>query len=120
MSIYNNNNNNNEEMIAVLTWNSTRKTSVYSPMDLQYMRKSSGNGTGFKYYNSHRDTYEFPRQISLIPKKKLEAIQTRSASIAASSGNKNKDPTTTNNNKRVPAHLRNHILYGGGPGYSIR
>lgn len=114
MSIYNNNNN-DEEIVAVLTWNSTRKTSVYNPIDLQYMRKSSGNGTGFKYYNSHRDTYEFPRSVTLIPKSKLTAIETKSASITSSKNNDN-----NNNNKRVPAHLRLHQILSGGPGFSVR
>lgn len=113
----NDNNNNNEEMIALLSWNSTPKVSTYSPSDLQYMRKSSGNGTGFKYYNSHRDTYEFPKQISLVSKKKLEALQTRSASISPNNNsNKNNNP----NNRRLPPHIRLHQhMTGGGPGYSI-
>ena len=119
MNLYNNNNENNE-MIAVLSWNSTFKTSTYSPSELRALRRPSGNGTGYKYYNYHRDVYEFPRSISLVSKKKLESIQTRSASIAASSGNKNKDPTTKNNNNRLtPAHLRLHQILRGGPGYSI-
>jgi hypothetical protein len=116
MSLYNNNNNENNEMIALISWNSTLNTSTYSPSELQALRRPSGNGTGYKYYNYHRDVYEFPRQISLISKKKLETLKTRSASIA-SGANKNENPTTYNN--KLPAHLRLHQHFTGGPGFSI-
>jgi hypothetical protein len=122
MSLYNNNKNNDEEILAVLSWNSTFKTSTYSPSDLRYMRKPSGNGSGYLYYNSHRDRYEFPRQISLISKKKLEALQTRSASLAQGNKKVVDDNNNINNNRRrvMPAHLRLHQILSGGPGYSIR
>jgi hypothetical protein len=116
MSVYSNNNE-SQEMVAVLSWSSTLKTSVYTPSEMQALRRPSGKGTGYKYYNYHRDTYEFPRQITIAPKRILEAIQTLSASIA-SGANRDKK-TTTPNSRKIPAHLRLHQIMRGGDGYSI-
>ena len=81
-------------------------------MDLPNLRKSSGTGDGFMYFNSYRNTYEGPRSMTLIPKSKLTALETRSASIASSAGAVNKNKNNTTNNRQMPAHMRLHQIYG--------
>ncbi len=102
-------NNNNQEMVAVLEWNALRtskKTTAYSPGDLEYMRKPAPiSGTGYVYYNPHRDTYEKPRSITVIPKSKIEALQTRSASLGSK---------VSDNDSVLPANLRLHEVFNSG------
>ena len=118
MTLYNNNNEKEaDENLLVITWNTTRKRSVYNPKELQNLRTSSGTGDdGFKYFNNFTNAYERPRSLVVIPKSKLSALapETRSASSSTSSKNNN-----NNNNRRVPAHLRLHRILNGGPGFSL-
>lgn len=75
-----NNNNDKDDVVVLLTWNSTPfRPTTYSPTELQHLRQSSGNGTGFKYFNPTTSNYERPRSMTVVPKKKLEDIQIRSA-----------------------------------------
>ena len=114
MSLYNNNNSENDEVLAVITWNTTRKRSVYNPTDLPNLRTSSGRGDGFKYFNNFTNSYERPRSLIVVPRSKLSALtlETRSAAVSTSSKN---NP----NNRKLPAHLRHHQYLNGGDGFSI-
>ena len=114
------NNENDETAVAVLTWNTTRKRSVYNPMDLPNLRTSSGTGgDGFKYFNNFTNSYERPRSLIVVLRNKLQALtlETRSASLSSSSSS----PKNNNNNpnRKLPAHLRHHQYLNGGNGYSV-
>ena len=118
MSLYNNNNSENDEVLAVITWNTTRKRSVYNPTDLPNLRTSSGRGDGFKYFNNFTNSYERPRSLIVVLRNKLQALtlETRSASLSSSSSPKNNN---NNPNRKLPAHLRHHQYLNGGNGYSV-
>jgi hypothetical protein len=66
----NNNNTPSEEKEpkkVVLTWSSTMKPSVYDIRELPAIRKKRTDGQlGYVYYNSHRNSWELPRSISMI------------------------------------------------------
>ncbi len=117
------NNSNKEEMVALLTWTSTRKVSVFSPLELEALRRPAPiPGTGHVFYNVYRDTYEKPTAISILPKRKIEAaLQTRSASLG-----KKTDTSSDNGSglSSVPVNVRLHQLYENntrfvGRGFSV-
>ncbi len=127
MSLYSNKNQQEEEMVAVLEWNALRtskRTTAYSLNELEALKRPAPiPGTGYVYYNPHRDTYEKPRSINVLPKAKLEAIQTQTRS--ASLGKKT-DTSSDNGSglSSVPVNVRLHQLYENntrfvGLGFSV-
>ncbi len=109
-----NNGNKQQEMVTVLEWSTTMKRSVYSPSELFQLRKPSKEGSGYLYYNYHRDTYEKPRSIGIVPKIMTAGVETKSASKAA--GNK-----VVSSYNELPANVRLHEVFTGnaGHGFSI-
>ena len=57
--------------MAVIGWNSTSKKTVMDARELPAIRrKAVPAGTGYLFYNSHRDSWEKPRDIQFIQSKR--------------------------------------------------
>ncbi len=114
MSVYNNNRNgNDDDVVVLLTWNSTPfKPTTYHPSELQHLRQSPRDGQGFQYYNPTSGDYERPRSMDVVPRKAVESLLTRSASLRSSGSNSKKTTTTIPyGRKKLPAHLKLHQIF---------
>ena len=78
----------------------------YDVNDIPHLRKNLG-GFGYSYLNSRTGLFELARRIEVIPDEVQQRVNAlRSASISRKS-HRNEVP-----NQKLPAHLRNHLIYG--------
>ena len=90
---------------ALITLKSGR-VERYAVDDLPHLRKNLG-GFGYSYLNSRTGKYEQARKIEPVTDELSKRIETLSASVSARKKHNKEEPST-----KLPAHLRNHRIYG--------
>ena len=91
----------------LITW-IDNKTTVYDANELKHLKKGI-SGFAMSYYNPHSGRYEQPRAVQPIEGSIKERIAVRSAAVASRKARREQEEAQ---NKKLPAHLRLHQIYG--------